>query len=688
MSKQAILTHDFLFELGCEELPAKSLLQLKNSLQNTFEAELNSARLDYGTVKSFATPRRLAILVQDLASCQQASSGKRVGPSYNVAYDKSGAPTLACLGFAKSCNIAVDELEIIENKKGKFVSAQVQQMGRASEEILPEVCKKAIAQLPIPKPMRWGDNSFSFIRPVHWLIALYGNTIVQSELFGLHAGQVTYGHRFHRPEKLFIKNANQYLEVLQQQGQVLADFSYRQKQITTQTAKLTPGGEAIYNQALLDEVTALVEWPVALRGEFAQDFLKLPDEVLITTLQNHQKYFPIKDANGKLSANFITISNIESKHPEKITHGNEKVIRARLQDAEFFYAADQKQPLASYAEKLNNIVFEEQLGSVAAKSDRCAELATNLAAQVQADAMSVKRAAKLCKCDLLTDMVGEFPELQGIMGGYYAANSGESETVAAAIKEHYLPRFANDKLPATAGGACVAIADRLDTIVSIVAVGKLPTGDKDPYALRRAANGLLRIVFEFNWQFDIKAWCDIALQQLPQALNNQQSSLQAASFIRERLRSWSQDAGFSTEAFNAVEQNGVWECLDFKARLEALTEFWNMPEAAELCAAHKRVNNILRKAELSTQIKLDPEKLQDPNAQALYTALSKNTGAQHDYISMLRDLAALKQPIDNFFDKVMVMCDDQSTRNNRLALLDLLHKRLSMVADISCLSNK
>jgi glycyl-tRNA synthetase beta chain len=676
----------FLCEIGCEELPAKSLIKLAENLKSCVAKQLNDLQLDFEKIDIYATPRRLAVSVKKLDCKQQDVSTLRKGPRYAAAYDSTGAPTLACIGFAKSCNTSVDKLEKTTIGKDEFVACTINTHGEDTIKLLPNIMSNAIAQLQISKPMRWGSGSITFARPVHWVVMLFGNEPINAALFGINSSTETRGHRFHRPEHLHIKSADEYLDVLARTGFVLADLNYRRQQIEQQIKKLAPGCEAIYDNDLLDEVTCLVEWPQAILCQFSEEFLSLPPEVLITSLHSHQKCFPLRGPDGKLTSKFIVISNIEAQNPKKIIKGNEKVIHARLHDAKFFYDADLKTPLDKFAARLNKVIFQESLGTVQEKVNRVEKLATMLAAQMQADLSATQRAAELCKADLLTDMVGEFPSLQGIMGEYYAAAGGENPAACLAIREHYLPRFAGDELPTSATGACLAIADRLDTIVSIIAIGRLPTGDKDPFALRRAAAGILRIVFAFNWQFDIYEMCRTAIDALPAGLSNKDCLMQSASFILERLRSWSVESGFSSEEYNAVSQKNIWECLDFAARLEALHEFCALDASKSLAAAHKRVNNILRKNNITDNNTVNREQLKDENALILYDALQNIGSTDLNYNSLLQSLASLNGPVDNFFEKVMVMDDDQEVRKNRLALLQMLHNRLSEVADIRCLS--
>lgn len=680
---------NFLLEIGCEELPAKSLKRLSLALGEQLAAGLADAKLSFQRLQTYATPRRLAVLVHQLDIKQPASEEVKQGPNWKAAFDQDGSPTMACMGFARGCGVAVDQLIRIDTKKGSWVGCRLQKTGDSTLDLLPDIVATAIKRLPTGKTMRWGTGEHSFIRPVHWVILLFGNELVPAQLFGLPSTRETYGHRFHRPEKIYLKQAIDYIDCLQHQGMVVADSDMREQLIRKQISQL-PGCQHVSLQAeLIDEVTALVEWPVALRAAFDARFLAVPPEALISAMQNHQKCFPVHDIKKNLQAYFICVSNIESKNPQLITKGNERVMHARLSDAEFFYQNDLKTPLVDHLPALRQVVFQQQLGSVFDKTQRVKALAKMLAQDFQQNTADAMRAAELCKCDLRTDMVGEFPELQGIMGDYYARAGGEDATVATAIREHYLPRFAKDTLPESGLGACLAVADRLDTLVGIIGIGKMPTGDKDPFALKRAAAGLLRIIHDKKWVFDIRAWCENAIAQYGSRLSNDHVLSQSTQFILERLRSAWLEQQIDARQINAVLQMGVYECFDLQARLQAVATFSQLPEAAQLSAAHKRINQLLRKQkdQLPEKATVDADRLTEQAEKSLHQALQQQVvKPRSSYTDQLKSLARLQKPVDQFFDHVMVMCEDDALRNNRLALLMQLKNRLSAIADLEALA--
>jgi glycyl-tRNA synthetase beta chain len=707
--------YDFLVEIGTEELPPTALRGLEEAFAAGVRTGLDKASLEHGEVISYATPRRLAVLVRKLAARQPDQDVKRRGPPVSAAFDAAGAPTRAALAFADSCGTTVEGLQRVEEGKGTFLFFVGTKAGSAAVDLIPAIVKAALDSLPIPRRMHWGSSDAEFVRPVHWLLMLYGKDVLPVTLLDTPAGNVTRGHRFHAPKPLRIATPGAYERTLRERGYVLADFAARRSLIreraTAAAAEL--GGRALIDDELLDEVTALVEWPVPLTGRFEERFLALPREVLISTLQDHQRYFPVEDAQGKLLPWFITVSNIESRDPSKVREGNERVVRPRLADAAFFWEQDRKRPLASLREGLDKVTFHVKLGSLGDKTRRVRALAGEIAAVGNKERAEAERAAELCKCDLLTAMVGEFPELQGIMGTYYALADGEIPEVAVAIREHYLPRGAGDELPETYAGLAVAIADKLDTLAGIFAVGEKPTGTKDPLGLRRAAIGVLRILIEARLDLDLRHFVRRALElaradieriaasagKAGPAIVAERVATEIYDYIMERLRAYYLEGGtrdtlgaatMTTEMFDAVLASSPASLLDFDARLKALRAFLDLPESASLTAANKRIANILRKSaggQAPTQVEV--ESLRDEaevrlfdSMRALRDAVSLAT-AQREYANALGRLAQLRPAVDEFFDRVMVMDEDPKLRANRLALLAQLHGLFAGVADLS-----
>jgi glycyl-tRNA synthetase beta chain len=708
--------HDFLVELGTEELPPKALRGLEEAFASGVQAGLDKASLEHGDVISYATPRRLAVCVRKLAARQPDQDLKRRGPPVTAAFDAAGAPTRAATAFAESCGTTVEGLQRLEEGKGTFLFFVGTKAGALAVDLIPGIVKAALDALPIPRRMRWGSSDAEFVRPVHWLLMLYGKEVLPVTLLDTAAGNLTRGHRFHAPKPIRISAPASYESTLLQRGYVRASFSGRRESILAQvtTAADELGGRALINDELLDEVTALVEWPVPITGRFEERFLALPREVLISTLQEHQRYFPIEDSQGRLLPSFITISNIESRDPAKVREGNERVVRPRLADAAFFWEQDRKRPLAALREALNAVTFHVKLGSLGDKTRRVRALAGEIAAVDGKERAEIERAAELCKCDLLTAMVGEFPELQGIMGTYYALADGEAPEVAVAIREHYLPRGAGDELPETHPGLVVAIADKLDTLAGIFAVGEKPTGTKDPLGLRRAAIGVLRILIETGLDLDLRHFVMRALElaradiervaaaagkPVP-AIGVEKVAGEIYEYIMERLRAYYLEGGgtrnttgvaaMSTEMFDAVLASSPVSPLDFDARLKALHAFLDLPESASLTAANKRIANILRKSAGGTaSAEVDVESLREAaevrlfdSMRALRDAVSVAT-AQREYANALGRLAQLRPAVDEFFDQVMVMDDDLKLRANRLALLAQLQGLFAGVADLS-----
>jgi glycyl-tRNA synthetase beta chain len=687
--------HDFLLEIGTEELPSRSLKSLIAALASGIKEGLAKAGLEHEQLDTFVTPRRLAVLVKQLAAAQATRLVERKGPLLSAAYDAQGQPTKACLGFAQSCGVEVKDLQVQETEKGQWLYFQQEQAGAETITLLPEIVRHAINKLPIPKPMRWSDSDTEFVRPVHWVVMLFDSTRIDAEILGQTTTEETYGHRFHHPGPLLINHPQNYAEILENPGYVLADFTHRKNKIKEQISHLASQyGTAIIDEDLLDEVTGLVEWPTALLGHFDPTFLKVPPEALISSMKNHQKCFPVIDTKEKLLPYFITVSNILSKDPAEVIKGNERVIRARLSDAHFFYQTDSKQALESHLEKLKTVIFQKQLGSVYEKAERLAQLSVFIAQKLGADTKQAARAGLLAKTDLMTSMVGEFPELQGIMGYYYAKQDKEADTVAIAIREQYLPRFSGDDLPSTPIGCALAIADRLDTLVGIFGINQMPTGEKDPFGLRRAALGILRIIIERQLPLDLIELLEQAQGAYTHtgALENPDAKNQILTFMLERLRYWYLEQAVSTEVFAAVAARQPSEPLDFQRRVQAVQHFQQLPQAKSLAAANKRVSNILKKISVDPAQLVNPTLLEESSEKQLAelliekTKVVANLKAEKKYTEILVSLAELQEPVDLFFDRVLVMTDDEKLRNNRLILLSQLQRLFLNVADIALLN--
>jgi glycyl-tRNA synthetase beta chain len=681
--------YDFLLEIGCDEIPARFLQRLSKDLGTSLQRELEAAKLHLEGIKTYATPRRLAVLVSQLDAKQAERKLERHGPFVKDAYDKDGTPTLACIGFARSCKIGVDELQRQQTPKGERVCVSVNQPGLPTEEILAEIVAKTLKKLPMPKPMRWGNNDFAFLRPVQWIVMLFGKTPIHAELLGKQTTSQTLGHRFHHPQALSIPEPKDYNEILYSRGYVVADFNARRNLVEKLIKKAAAPDTVIIDPELLDEATGLIEWPAALKGSFKDDFLKLPREVLITSMKEHQKCFPV-EADGKLKPHFILVSNIESKDPNTVIKGNERVIHARLSDAEFFYHNDCKTPLDSHLKTLNNVLFQKKLGSLGDKVKRITKIANYIAKQLEADVDITKRGAQLAKCDLVTEMVFEFTNLQGIMGYYYALNDKEPKKVASIIKEHYLPKFSGDELPSSKEAAAVAIADRLDTLVGIIGIGQKPSGDKDPFALRRAAQGVFRILIEKKLDLDLSQLIHQAAKSFADELTNKNVEADVYQFILERMKYAYIDDGVPVEIFESVFATNTSNPLDFEKRIRAVQEFSKLPEAEALAAANKRVSNILKKQnKLDIPKKVNSKYFDAPIEEQLNELLEQQNSKvadfyeQQNYTKALTSLAILKDPIDQFFDEVMVMDKDEKKRNNRLALLATLRALFAQTADIS-----
>lgn len=693
MSKQ-----DFLVELGTEELPPKALKKLSAAFSQGITEGLKSAQLSFDDVESFAAPRRLALLVKGLETAQPDQNMERRGPAVKAAFDAEGKPSKAAEGFARSNGVTVDQLETLETDKGAWLVYRAVKKGAQTSELLPGIVTKSLNELPIPKRMRWGSSRTEFVRPVHWLVMLLGNEVVDCKILGLKSGSRTKGHRFHANQWLEITAPADYHAILKEQGKVQADFATRRDIIQTQVTEVATslGGKAVIDEDLLDEVTALNEWPVALSGRFDDEFLEVPAEALISSMKGHQKYFHVVDAEENLLPHFITVSNIESREPQHVVSGNERVIRPRLADAKFFFDTDKKTTLAAHRENLKPIVFQAQLGSLFNKTDRIAKLAAFIAEKEGGQSELASRAGELCKSDLNSEMVLEFPELQGIMGQYYGTNDGEPEEVCVALNEQYMPRFAGDALPSNLTGCAVAIADKIDTITGIFGINQPPSGSKDPFALRRATLGVLRIIVEKRLNLDLR---DLITQSI-ESYQAQGVELPAGAkltdtvldFMFERFRAWYQDEGIPAEVFLAVKALKPSQPFDFDQRVKAVHAFSQLAEAEALSAANKRVSNIMAKAgDLAIPDSVDASLLSEEAEKALSAALTAKQDEvapvleKRLYSEAMASLAPLKDSVDSFFDQVLVNAEDEQVRLNRYALLKQLRSLFLHVADISLL---
>ncbi len=692
---------DFLIEIGTEELPPKSLRTLAENFAGLIINKMSSRTLVYKKIDYFATPRRLAVLIHQLEPQQSDRIVKYDGPFVRAAYDSQNQPTKALEGFARKCGVAIEELEIIETEQGGRLVHSFTEKGKHIKELMPAIIREALQALPIIKPMRWGERDIEFVRPVHWITLLYGKEEISAEILGHFASRITYGHRFLYPQAISLTDASEYEKVLYDKGKVIADFEKRKQLISEEIQKKAAENEcsALIEEDLLNEVTGLVEWPVALLAKFDEEFLDVPREALISSMQHHQKSFAL--FNAGLRSQFITISNIESKDPAEVIRGNERVMRARLSDAKFFYDSDRKTKLIDRLEALKNVTFQAKLGNLYEKSQRIALLAKDIgekitSAQNPVNLDLIERASLLCKTDLLSAMVGEFPELQGIMGLYYARNDGEDERVGEAIQDHYHPRFAGDSLPETVTSCTVALADRIDTLVGIFGINQIPTGDKDPFGLRRATVGILRIIIEKELDLDLHSLLAIAQKSYQQPLPNTTLIAQIHIFIIERLRAWYLDKNIPADVITAVLTLSNPRPLDIDHRIKAVHIFKNRPEAPALAEANKRVHNLLKKNEaLQNSLGSDPfnkiegQLFQHDAEHKLYDAIKKHHDktkqliSEQGYTNQLLELAYLQKPLADFFEKVMIMDENEALRNNRLALLASLRNLFLEVADIS-----
>jgi len=688
-------TADLLFELGTEELPPVALKRLSEALCREFVAGLERENLTFGEVQTFAAPRRLALLIKDCATAQPDRQIERRGPAVQAAFDADGQPTKAAEGFARSCGTSVDQLDRLVTDKGEWLMYKVQQTGKPAAELLPAIAEQALNRLPIPKRMRWGASDAQFVRPVHWLLFLHGDAVVDCTLLEAQAGRSSRGHRFHHPKAIEIGRPDEYAAKLQETGFVVADFEARKEKIRTQVMQTAEalGGTAVIDDQLLDEVTALNEWPVPIAGAFDERFLEVPHEALILTMKKNQKYFHLVNAKGELMNHFITIANIDSPKPELIKEGNERVIRPRLADAMFFWEQDGKRRLEDHIPSLANVVFQQKLGSMLEKSERVSALAATIAGQIGGDLELARRAGMLSRCDLMTEMVGEFGDMQGIMGRYQAKRDGEPAELAQAMDEFYMPRFSGDRLPESMTGIAISLAEKLDTLVGIFGIGMKPTGDKDPFALRRAALGALRIMRERELPLNLRQLLQAARDGLGDKIEADDVVDVVYDFMIERLKGIYHDRGIPVNVFEAVAAVKPESTADFDRRINAVVAFGKLPEAESLAAANKRIRNILRKSGASAPGQVDPSLFENDEEQALFDKISakleevKPLLDGFDYEAILITLADLKEPVDRFFDEVMVMADDQAIRNNRLALLYSLSALFLGVADISRLQS-
>ena len=685
-------TQNFLVEIGTEELPPKALKTLATSFADNVEAELNQAGVTFDKIEWFAAPRRLAVKVLNLATQQPSKEIEKRGPAVSAAFDAEGKPTKAAEGWARGCGITVEQAERIATDKGEWLVHRAKIEGQPTKNLLNDIVANALAKLPIPKPMRWADKTVQFIRPVHTVTMLLGDELIEGEILGVASARTIRGHRFLGEKEFEIQHADQYPQLLREKGSVVADFNERKAEILAKSqAKATAlGGVADIEESLLEEVTSLVEYPNVLAAKFEERFLAVPAEALVYTMKGDQKYFPIYDKDGKLLPHFIFVSNINPEDPTAIIEGNEKVVRPRLTDAEFFFKTDLKQKLVDRLPRLETVLFQQQLGTLKDKTDRIEQLAGEIAKQIGADEVKAKRAGLLSKCDLMTNMVFEFTDTQGVMGMHYARHDGEDEEVAAALNEQYMPRFAGDELPKSLVASAVALADKFDTLTGIFGIGQAPKGSADPFALRRAALGALRIIVEKNLPLDLEDLVKKSTALFGDKLTNKNVVADVVDFMLGRFRAWYQDEGIAVDVIQAVLARRPTRPADFDARVRAVSHFRTLDSAEALAAANKRVSNILTKADAAIgEINLTDcvEPAEKALAEAVLALRSEVQPliAQGDYTAVLDKLANLRAPVDSFFDNVMVNAEDPALRQNRLAILNTLQGLFLQVADISVL---
>lgn len=688
------MSQDFIIEVGTEELPPKAMPRLAQDFLNGIEKGLVDAEIfpGKGNIVWYAAPRRLAVMVSNLTEQQPEQTIERIGPNVKAAYSADGNPTKALEGFARSCGVDVDQLSTTTVGKDEKIFFSTTKPGEKTIDLLPQIIVEAVKKIHIPKPMRWGNSEVEFIRPVHWCLAMLGKDVVNVNVLGKQADRVSYGHRFHAPAAITLSQASDYLSALEK-SKVIADFSKRENLIAEKLEKVasTVNGKVNYSDDLLKEVTAIVEWPEVLLAKFDNDFLQVPQEALISAMQGHQKSFPVFAADSSLLPYFIFVANIASKKPEQVIAGNEKVMHARLSDAAFFYHTDLKQPLENNLESLKTVTFQDKLGSLYDRTQRIKQLASAIASQLNANSKEVERAAELAKCDLMTGMVGEFPELQGIMGRYYVSQNGEAPAVCAAIEAHYKPVGADDAVPTDPVAVSVALADKLDLLTGIFGIDKEPTGDKDPFALRRAAIGVVRILLSLSTDLNVADLLKTAYEIYDNGVNDKRAAIQ--TYLLERLKYLMLDQGYTVQQFNAVNEVKFSSLLDFHKRLAAVKNFSQLPVANALAEANKRVKNILTKQNALNKIgDIDQSLLSEAAEKALYQSIAeqqKNNTLlldEKNYQQVLTNLASLQQPVDQFFTDVMVMADEDAIKNNRLLLLNQLRNLFLTVADVSQLS--
>ncbi|VVA49520.1 Glycine--tRNA ligase beta subunit [Serratia ficaria] len=683
----------FLVEIGTEELPPKALRSLAESFAANFTAELDNANLEHGEVSWFAAPRRLALKVANLSAAQADREVEKRGPAIAQAFDAEGKPSKAAEGWARGCGITVDQAERLVTDKGEWLLYRAHVKGQSAQQLLAGMVSTALSKLPIPKLMRWGDSEVQFVRPVHTVTLLLGSELIPGTVLGIESARTVRGHRFMGEAEFTLDNADQYPQILLERGKVVADYEAR-KALIKRDAELAAqqiGGKADLSESLLEEVASLVEWPVVLTAKFEEKFLAVPAEALVYTMKGDQKYFPVYDAAGKLLPNFIFVANIESKDPQQIISGNEKVVRPRLADAEFFFNTDRKKRLEDNLPRLETVLFQQQLGTLRDKTDRIQALAGWVAGQIGADVNHATRAGLLSKCDLMTNMVFEFTDTQGVMGMHYACHDGEAEDVAVALNEQYQPRFAGDALPQSLVACSLAIADKMDTLAGIFGIGQHPKGDKDPFALRRAALGVLRIIVEKNLPLDLQTLTEEAVRLYGSKLTNAKVVDEVVEFMLGRFRAWYQEEGHAVDTIQAVLARRPTKPADFDARVKAVSHFRTLDEAAALAAANKRVSNILAKSTDTLNDRVHASVLKEAAEIQLATHLVvlrdklEPYFAAGNYQDALVELAALREPVDAFFDNVMVMAEDDAVRVNRLTLLSKLRELFLQVADISVL---
>lgn len=686
--------HDFLVEIGTEELPPTALKSLRDAFQQGIETYLQTKGLSFENSEAFAAPRRLALRLTGLSAQGESSKSEKFGPYVNVAIGDDGKPTKAAEGFARSNGVSFDELDRITDDKGERLYFATEVPGAKAVDELPNAIRDSLNKLPIPKRMRWGSSRTEFVRPVHWVLTLLDNKSIEADILGVKTNYFTRGHRFHANKDITITSPSAYEATLKEQGKVLANYDERKEmvrqQVLAEADKL--GGQAVIDEDLLDEVASLNEWPTALSGNFDKEFLQVPAEALVSSMKEHQKYFHVLDKDGKLMPNFITICNIESKDPEQVIEGNERVIRPRLADAKFFWDTDLKTPLDSRFEKLDSVRWVQQLGSLKDKSERLMVLASKIATAIGGDAKKAERAAKLCKTDLLSEMVLEFSDLQGLAGRYYAQHDGEDPDVCAAMEEQYMPAFAGDALPQTQTGLALALADRLDSLVGLFGIGQIPTGGKDPFALRRASLGVLRLIVENNLKLDLSELIDWAMDNNWPCDLDADNKSKLIDYMLDRFSAWYQDENIPSVVFQAVRAKGITQPYDINQRVMAVHAFSQLESAEALAAANKRVSNILSKNDaFMDNAKVDNSLLSDAAEKALAESLEKQMQSatplfeKGEYAQYLTHLTELRQSIDTFFDEVMVMADDEAVKQNRLSLLNQLRNLFLNVADISLL---